>query len=143
VKRDMLARIHEGEGFLVVPRDEMGGLAFGSFARGTEDGGGDIFERRDRDVSVLLPTAGGDTTGGMTSTGGGSAIEQLVEAASKPSVNVTYAPTVQIQDNSLVRTVEGQKRFERETVGVVTEALRQGNSGLEEQIARIVRREVA
>jgi len=143
VKRDMLARIHEGEGMLVVPKDEMGRMAFRSFARGTD------YERGDYDVLAdRVPgtsTSGGTTTTSSTSTSStdtAAAVEAAVErAVSKiQSVQVTNAPTVQIVDNSIVRTVEGQKRFERDTVSAVERALDQNARGLESRIERIARR---
>jgi hypothetical protein len=149
VKRDMLARIHAGEGMLVVPKEEMSGLSFRSFARGTEEGG-DPYEGRGFDLGggtgsgLIVPTST-TGTGGESSQTTAANVEAAVErAVSKvKAVQVNNAPTVTIVDNSVVRTVEGQKRFERETVGAITQALQQNNAGLESQIRRIIRSEAA
>jgi hypothetical protein len=141
----MLARIHEGEGMLVVPRDEMGRMAFGSFARGSDDTDPGTWGGRVLDRDPIVPTGMTTTTAGTTSSGSVADVEAAVKRAVSTiqPVQITHAPTVQIVDQSIVRTVEGQKRFERETVQAVERALDQNARGLESRIERIARRAVA
>ena len=146
VKRDMLAKIHEGEGLLVVPRDEMGRTAFHSFARGTDsERGGDLGDwRRDRTGSGTSTSTSTSTSSSPSEDAGFlDALASKLAEIIQPAVTITNAPQVQIVDNSVVRTVEGQKRFERETVSAVEKALDQNARGLESRIERIARRAVA
>jgi hypothetical protein len=139
VKRDMLAKIHAGEGMLVVPRDEMGRMGFRSFLLGSDDpneGGGS------GGGPILSDPVSTSTTSESTSSASVADVEAAVaRVISKiQTVQVTNAPQVQIVDNSVVRTVEGQKRFERESVAAIERALDQNARGLESRIERIARR---
>jgi TP901 family phage tail tape measure protein len=64
VKRDMIARVHAGEGLLVAPRHEMpaGGLGYGSFSRGTpERANPEEPEERGPGVDLGAGAGGGST----------------------------------------------------------------------------------
>jgi hypothetical protein len=147
VKRDMLARIHEGEGLLVVPRNEMGNgrLVFESFAKGTDT------EREPRDrPGPSLPDGGPGGGGGTAGGGGGTTpadVLAIVEAAMARTqrvvqVSSTFAPQVTVVDESLVKTIEGQRAFNRLLGDELHQVLRQGHAGLEADIAQVVRREL-
>jgi len=137
VKSDMLAKIHAGEGLLVVPRDEMGRTAFASFQEGTPSAfKTDTSTTFTGDVSEVVTALNAAVAGAF----GG--LQAGIEAAigNIQPMNITNAPQVQIVDQSVVRTVEGQKRFEAETVGAIERALDQNSRGLESRIERIARR---
>lgn len=113
VKRDMLAQIHEGEGFLVVPRDKMGQGVFGSFARGTEE---ELGEGRYPRGGVVVPGGGINVPSGGTTESASAAVEEIRELArevrSRPSEPVTqvFQPTFKIDP---LQTREGREELGR------------------------------
>lgn len=141
VRRDMLARVHAGEGMMVVPRGEMQSLSFGSFARGSDAGDWEPRERGGGGPSVPMVPAT-STTGGTGASGTSSTDDGGGAGASAPTVQLVNAPQITIVDNSPVKTVEGQIAFGRYVVAEVNRALDQNNQDLEYRIARIARREV-
>jgi hypothetical protein len=113
VKRDMLAQIHEGEGFMVVPKDKMGRGVFGSFARGTDD------PDREGGGGGRIPGGGGGPSGPAPSSGGGTAGEIAVEVRRlarevrrRPTEAVTqvFQPTFKLDP---LQTVESREELGR------------------------------
>ena len=98
VRNDMLARIHQGEGLLVVPRHEMStSLAFHSFAKGSDDDR--VGPRRDRDVRIASPGSpeAGGPAGGTTPSA--TKLDQIIrEIQTRPVQPVTqvFQPTFKL-----------------------------------------------
>jgi hypothetical protein len=147
VKRNMLARIHEGEGMLVVPKDEMSRMAFRSFSRGTDDEDAGTWGGRGGRVPVIVGSGGSSsTTGGAGgSSSGGQSVEEVIQAAvaNLTPITVQNPVSVQIVDQSAVKTVEGQRAFGRLCVGEVERALQQSRGSLRVMIEQISRKAVA
>lgn len=145
VKRDMLARIHEGEGMMVVPKEEMSRLTFRSFARGTDDEDAGTWGGRGGRLPRSPVPSGGGGTGGAVTGGSGETVEGLIQAAvaTLTPITVQNPVSIQIVDQSAVKTVEGQRAFGRLCVGEVERALQQSRGSLRVMIEQISRKAVA
>ena len=143
VQRDMLAQIHAGEGLMVIPKNEMptSGIGYGSFRRGTEEGEDPPEGRRGG--------GGGSSDSPSESSSAASVVDALVEqvkalaeavADRGTPISIDNPVSVQIVDQSAVKTVEGQRAFGKFVVSEVERALDQNSRGLTTKIEDIARR---
>ena len=143
VQRDMIAQVHAGEGLMVIPKNEMptGGMGFGSFRRGTEEGEDPPEGRRGG--------GGGSSDSPSESSSAASVVDALVEqvkalaeavADRGTPISIDNPVSVQIVDQSAVKTVEGQRAFGKFVVAEVERALDQNSRGLTTKIEDIARR---
>jgi len=152
LKRDLVARIHEGEGLMVIPKDEMTSMSFRSFAKGTP---------RDDEDRIYGPRGRPDSAAGVgdmpspVPTGGGGApapavLEEIVgraaaraAAAAGPRVTINSNPVLNIQDGSLARTVDSARALARAAEEAFSRALDQNSRGLRSQLEQLIDRRVA
>jgi hypothetical protein len=139
-----LIQTHADELALILPAHmaRRGGLLHAAKGVFDDDGGGGGGSR----------TGGGGGGGGTgdatttTPTGGEGAAAELAEAISELAqaqpIQINAPTTVQIVDQSVVKTVEGQRAFGRHVVSEVERALDQAHAGLESRIAKIVDRRI-
>jgi hypothetical protein len=112
VRRDMLARIHAGEGLMVIPADEMARTSFGSFARGTD--GEDPRERYPRGGGGGGVSTGADGAGepgaAPTSTAG-AVVALAAEIRRRPApVTQVFQPTFKLDP---LQTKESREELAR------------------------------
>ncbi len=147
VKRNMLAQIHEGEGLYVATKDEMSRMSYRSFSRGSDDDTAGTWGGRGGNVPVIVGGSSEGTASGETSSGatGGQSVEDIIQAAVAQLTPITLQNpvSVQIVDQSPVKTVEGQRAFGRLCVGEVERALQQSRGSLRVMIEQISRKAVA
>jgi hypothetical protein len=127
----------------------MARMGFGSFAKGFYD---DMYDTRSDRAGTLNTGSTGttDSTGTGDSSGstayGGDSSSGTSTTSSAPAVaavRVEQPVSIQIVDNSPVKTVEGQRAFGQHVVAELERALDQNARGLESRIERIARRAVA
>jgi hypothetical protein len=137
-----LIQTHPDELALILPAHmaRRGGLMHA--AKGVFD---DVEDRRGGGWSGP-GTGGGGTGDATTPTGGEGAAAELAEAISELAqaqpIQINAPTTVQIVDQSVVKTVEGQRAFGRHVVSEVERALDQAHAGLESRITKIVDRRI-
>jgi hypothetical protein len=141
-----LIQTHAGELALILPAHmaRRGGIIHA--ARGVYDDDDGTWGGRD-------VGGGGDTGGGETETSTSTevlieqfeaAVERVMRRAqaAQPIAAIENPVSIQIVDESVVKTVEGQRAFGRHVVAEVERALDQNSRGLEARIERIAQRAV-
>jgi hypothetical protein len=107
--RDTIIQAHKGEGVMVVPKQDMGGgMEFASAQGGF---GGSI----------------GHTPGPSGSTG-------AVRMPGPGERSIINRPTVVVQDQSVIKTPEGVRAFQKETIKGIYKALDQNAEGLARRV---------
>jgi hypothetical protein len=148
VKRDMVARIHAGEGMIVIPRDEMSRTAFRSFARGTDVDAYDAREARFdfSGGSPSIETPSGVSGGSVSTTyaavqaavAPNAAAVAAMASAPQITVPVTYAPSVVVRDESVVQTPESVRAFNNVVVGSLQTSLEQNSRGVRATVKQVI-----
>lgn len=151
LRSDMIAKVHAGEGMMVIPKDEMARMGYGSYARGAWD---DSY-RDDRAVGTLnTGAAGGGAAAGATGVGessgstayggptsGGSSDASSAMVIALPNVNVSF-PAVTVQDNAQIRTAEGARAMQTLAAKAIPEIIRQNTGGVQAYLRDMIQREI-
>jgi hypothetical protein len=150
--------VHDGEGVLVVPKDRMaraGGFAHISAAGGFgQDEGAGLADRlQERSDARLARLAAAGTAAADASSPLETVSQQLadlqttvvalqsaaVALAAKTPIQVTNAPSIQLVDQSAVKTAEGQRAMGRFVVDELNRALDTNSRGLLTRIQLIAK----
>ncbi|MEY2669500.1 MAG: hypothetical protein RJA59_2138, partial [Pseudomonadota bacterium] len=152
VKRDMVARIHAGEGMIVIPKDEMSRTTFRSFARGTDvdsydgreggfiPGGGVTTWTPSVETPSVVSGESVSTTYAAVQSAMAPVVAAVARMAEAPTINVpmTYAPQVTIRDESVVQTPESVRAFNNLVVGSLQASLEQNARGVRASVKGVI-----
>ena len=147
LRSDMVAKLHAGEGMMVIPKDEMASMGYAGFNRGSDN-------PDDRMGRVFMPGGGGSgsdivTTPGASSgstayggpASGGSSDASSAMVVALPNVNVTF-PAVTVQDNAQIRTADSVRAMGDLTAKAIPEIIRQNTGGVQSYLREMIQREI-
>lgn len=147
LRSDMIAKMHAGEGMMVIPKDEMARMGYAGFNRGSDNpdermgrvfmpGGG----AAGSDVVTTPGASSGSTAYGGPSSGGSSDASSAM-VVTLPDVNVTF-PAVTVQDNAQIRTADSVRAMENLTAKAIPEIIRQNTGGVQSYLREMIQREI-
>jgi hypothetical protein len=162
IPRDEIWQVHKGEMAWIIPAGEWQRMGFRSAAAGFGGKGIDEGEwtPRERYTPFVEATSENGSFSGDSSLSDlseataetaaqvqslAASVQSLAElVANQPTANisipVTNAPTIQVRDESLVKTAESVQRFEEHTIGVIDLAIKKNARGLATRVEEIAER---
>lgn len=146
LRSDMVAHVHEGEGLMVIPKDEMAGMRFGAFNRGTEDSGfvGDPVQRGGAGGGASGATGSGASSGSTAYGGDGGTTDVSTTTGTAvivPQINVPIQPVINLP-SAQVMTADGARAIRSMFANEFPAIIRQNANGAQSLIREMIQREI-